>query len=114
MAIFQVQLGQTGSPLVFFRHLFQKAFGIVAQVFLRAGCPSCHPTNSVKTLKETQSHEPQQWLMLSSSITVFLKESTLLPHAACLTPLLCQHHTPQDLHVQIFPTDLHRKYFGYC
>jgi len=26
--------------------------------FLHAGCPSCHPTNSVKTLKATNHHIP--------------------------------------------------------
>jgi len=27
--------------------------------FVGAGCPSCHPTNSVKVLKETQSTDPK-------------------------------------------------------
>ena len=26
-----------------------------------AGCPSCHPSSSVKALKETQSTDPSQW-----------------------------------------------------
>jgi len=28
------------------------------QFFLQAGCPSCHPTNSVKALKRKRSHIP--------------------------------------------------------
>jgi len=28
--------------------------------FLRAGCPSCHPTNSVKVLKEQRIHINRQ------------------------------------------------------
>jgi len=41
--------------------------------FLSAACPSCHPTNSVKALKKTQSTDPSQWpgLILSSSTTGF-------------------------------------------
>jgi len=42
---------------------------------------SCHPTNSVKALKETQSSDLNQWsgLVLSSSTTRLLKEEVLLP-----------------------------------
>jgi len=32
----------------------------VAQVFLQARCPSCHPTISIKALKETQSTDHNQ------------------------------------------------------
>ena len=48
-------------------------------VRLQTGCPSCHPTSSVKALKETQSTDPNQWpgLVLSSSTTEFLKEGEL-------------------------------------
>jgi len=44
--------------------------------FLHARCPSCHPTNSVKALQETQSTDPNQWpgLILSSSTTGLLTE----------------------------------------
>jgi len=28
-------------------------------VFLQAGCPSCHPTNSVKALKAERNKQPQ-------------------------------------------------------
>jgi len=31
--------------------------GINGTGFLQARCPSCHPTNSIKALKETQSIE---------------------------------------------------------
>jgi len=49
--------------------------------FLRVRCPSCHPTNSVKALKETQSSDPNQRLgvILSSTSTGLLRERVLAP-----------------------------------
>lgn len=49
---FAGECGLAGSTLVFFLHLFWE------RTFLRALCPSCHPTNIVKALKETQSTDP--------------------------------------------------------
>ena len=48
--------------------------------FLQAGWPSCHPTNSVRALKETQSVDCSHWpgLILSSYTTRLLKELALL------------------------------------
>jgi len=56
------------------------ALGITGFGFLWARCPSCHPTNSVKALKGTQSTDHNQWsdLILSSSTTGLLMEGTLL------------------------------------
>ena len=69
------KLGIAGFSSVFFHHFFWKK-----NSFLHATYPSCHPTNSVKTLKVTQSTKPNQWpdLVLSSSITGLLKEEALL------------------------------------
>jgi len=46
--------------------------------FSRAGCPSCHPTNSVKAVKKILT--PNHWpgLILSSSTTVLLMEGALI------------------------------------
>ena len=48
---------------------------------LWAGCPSRHPTSTVKPLEETQSIDANHWpgLNLSSSITRLRMEGTLLP-----------------------------------
>jgi len=35
-----------------------QTLGLLEQGFLLAGCPSCHPTISVKALKGTQSTDP--------------------------------------------------------
>jgi len=45
------------------------------------GRPSCHPTNNVKTLKEEQSTDPNQWpgFILSLSNARLLSEGALLP-----------------------------------
>jgi len=45
-----------------------------------AGCPSCHPTNSVKALKKTQSTDPDQWpgVILSSSNAGLPRDEALL------------------------------------
>ena len=50
------------------------------QGFLQAGCPSCHPTISVKALKGKKSTDPNQWpgLILSSSTTGLLMKQLLL------------------------------------
>ena len=37
-------------------------------VFLQAGCPSCHPTNSVKTLKGKTQYNEEEWGIESSSV----------------------------------------------
>jgi len=39
----------------------ENLWGLVEWVFLWAWCPSCHPTISVKALKETQSTNCNQW-----------------------------------------------------
>ena len=36
--------------------------------FLQAGCPSCHPTNSVKTLKGKTQYNEEEWGIESSSV----------------------------------------------
>jgi len=53
-------LGEHG--LAFLFHLCWKIiFGVSGTGVLRAGCPSCHPSsNNVKTLKKTQSNDPDQ------------------------------------------------------
>ena len=50
-------------------------------MFLRARCPSYHPTISVKSSKETQTTDPNQWpgLILSSSATRHLTDGAPLP-----------------------------------
>jgi len=55
--------------------------GVAGTDFLQAGCPSCHPTISVKALKETQSTNPNQCpdLILSSSTNGLLMEGELIP-----------------------------------
>jgi len=45
----------------FFQAFWKRTFGDKWHRFLRAGCPSCHPTNSV-ILKETQSTDPNSGL----------------------------------------------------
>jgi len=52
----------------------------MAQGFLLAQCPFCHPTNSVKELKKAQSTDPNQWsgCILFSSITRLLREGAFL------------------------------------
>jgi len=62
-------LGEPIPALVLILHLFRKRFlRISGTMFLRAGCPLCHPTTSVKALKGTQSTNINQWpvLVLSS------------------------------------------------
>jgi len=81
--LFPGQPGLPSSPQVFFVHLFWKrTFGEKwHRLFIQAGRPSCHPTNSVKALKETQSTGPNQWpgLILSSFSTRLLTQGALLP-----------------------------------
>jgi len=60
------------SPVVFFLHLLhgrESSVGISGMCFYRPR-PSCHPTNSVKSLKGTYITDPRQLpgLILSSSI----------------------------------------------
>jgi len=53
---------------------------ITGMVFLWAGCPSCHPTISVKALKGIQSTDRNQWpdLIVSTSTTGLLTDGALL------------------------------------
>jgi len=52
--------------VIFFLHLFQKkTSGDKWHSFLQARCPSCHPTNSVKALEETQNNAPSSGLASS-------------------------------------------------
>jgi len=40
--------------------------------FLQAGCPSCHPTNSIKALKAIQNHSTWKWeTFLGDSLHLF-------------------------------------------
>jgi len=59
MVIFQVNLGQ---PVKFSSSTCsgKEALEKRGRGFLWARCPSCHPTNSVKALKETQSTDHNQ------------------------------------------------------
>ena len=43
------------------------------------GCPSCQPTESVKSPKETQSTDSNQWLAWPHSLFILLRQGTLLP-----------------------------------
>jgi len=58
-------VGSPSHPSLLPSVLEEKLWGFVA------GCPSRHPTNSVKALKETQSTNPNQWpgIILSSATT---------------------------------------------
>jgi len=61
-AVFPGEPGSDGSPRFLLLHLFHnRTSGISGTGFLCARCPSCHPTISVKALKETQSTNPSQW-----------------------------------------------------
>jgi len=54
--------------------------------FLWAGCPSCHPTISVRTWKVTQRTNPNQWPGLSFLPPIgLLHERVLLPLSLMLT-----------------------------
>jgi len=75
VVVFPGEPGLAGSPSVFFLHLFQKrTYGYKCAGFLWTRCSSCHPTNSVKAPKETQSTEPNRrpCLVLISSTAGFL------------------------------------------
>jgi len=54
-----------------------------------AGCPSCHPANSVKALKETQSTNSSQWpgLILSLFAARLLMEGHCFLNTNSLVPL---------------------------
>ena len=73
-ATFQAYLEHARSPSDFFLHLFWKRASRDKwhRLLLSAGCPSCHPTNSVKPLKRTQSTDPNQWPGLTSLTTRLL------------------------------------------
>ena len=45
-----------------------------AQLFIHAGCPSSHPTNSVKALHETQTTDPQSTKTKLTARKTFEKE----------------------------------------
>jgi len=82
MAIFSREPGIASSSLgPPPRPLLEESLRISGMGFLWVGYPSCHPTNSVKTLKGTQSTDPNHWpgLILSSSTTRLLTEATLIP-----------------------------------
>ena len=55
--------------------------------FLQAGCPSCHPTNSVKALKAFYI----QWFFYKNNVhqdTVSIKKHNVAPVITCPTPAL--------------------------
>ena len=81
MAIFQGKSGSPGSPLGLspLPILEENLWRLVDLEFSQARCPCCHPTSSVKALKETQSTNPNLDLVLSSSRTGLLAEGELLP-----------------------------------
>ena len=57
MAVFQMNLGYP-VPFSFLSALVpEENLQECGTGFLQAGCPSCHPTSSVKALKESQSGE---------------------------------------------------------
>jgi len=61
--------GLTSSPLVILLHFFWNcvSLGVSDTRFLRAGCPSFHPTSSVKALiqtRESHSHWPRHFLII--------------------------------------------------
>jgi len=72
----------------FFQAFWKRTFGDKWHRFLRAGCPSCHPTNSV-SIEGNTKHRPKQWpgLILSSSMTGLLMKAELLPFAGCVMPV---------------------------
>ena len=58
--------------------------GLSGTGFLPAGCPSCHPANTINTLKKTQSTNPDQGksstgLIFPSLVTRRLRPEALLP-----------------------------------
>jgi len=65
--------------------------------FFWAGCPSCHPTISIKALKETQSTSCNQCpgLILSSSTTGLLMEGALV-QPLCWLCDASNLHLPQN------------------
>ena len=57
---------------VFLLHLFcRRTCGISGTDYSWAGCPSCHQTDSVKTLKEAHSTDPTSGLASSTLLNVF-------------------------------------------
>ena len=62
MAVLQVNLGYGLFSIRFFLHVFwRRTSGKSSTGFLWVGGSSCHPTNSIKALKETQSTDTNQW-----------------------------------------------------
>jgi len=51
-----------------------ESFGSWQQVFYRPKCPFCHPTNSLRALKEISVHitDPNQWPDLIISLTTLV------------------------------------------
>jgi len=46
-----------------------KDLGLVQHLFLHAGCPSCQPINSVKTLKSSiKAVKPTKWINNTFSV----------------------------------------------
>jgi len=59
VAVFRMNLGQTAHQKSSSSSCSgRKPDGISSTGFPRTGCPSCHRTDSVKALKEIQSHDP--------------------------------------------------------
>ena len=85
IAYFTCDYGLASSSLVYFLYLlWNRNSGINAIDFLWDKQPSCHPTNSVRALKEIQSTDPNQGtsltgLIISSSTTRLLRKDALLP-----------------------------------
>ena len=82
-AVFQVNPGQT-VPFHYSTSTFLEEKKLVRIRFLRVRCPSCHPINCVKALKETQSTDKNQekspaGIILASSPTGLLREGAWLP-----------------------------------
>jgi len=96
--------------MVFFLQLFRKTAlwntSKLHSLYEPAGCPLCHPTNSVKTLKETQSNDPNQWpgYVVSSSTAGLLTEGLLLPlRRVSVVSTVALYH---DLHAWVFGVKL--------
>jgi len=78
--------------------------------FLQAGCPSCHPTNSVKALKAIQSTEGKrrhlEFPSTPCSIKISYRLTELLPGVWCL-PFYRDtvYYDPQHLPCSIYVLD---------
>ena len=62
--------------------------------FLQAGCPSCHPTNTVKALKEKSMEGKKQIGKLSKQANEpnqCQNQQKKFGHITALEPILCKH-----------------------